>query len=152
VQWLAGLTWTTEDQLSLIGEAWHDGTVTSDPAWDAWQERNRALGLAGATAPPMLATPFAANLAWQATPWQAVNLRRDNVLLRASWTHEAWQPAVDLLWNPADAGRAVTASLAWQGDRWRFEGGVRRYGGPDTSLAAQLPLRGNGYLQGVRAF
>lgn len=153
-QWLVGGTWTNADQLSLLAEWWHDGSALSNAGWDAWAARNQALAHGGAasTLPAALRTAFAANLAWQSTPWSSANLRRDNLFLRLSWQHEAWQPALDLLYMPADAGRTLTASLAWQGDRLRIEGGWRRYGGPSTALLAQLPLRSTGYLAATWAF
>jgi hypothetical protein len=146
-QWLLGLNWTGAQQLGLLAEIWHDGTALSDDGWDRWTQRNRALPAAAA---PREAV--AGNLAWQAAPWTAANLRRDNLFLRMSWQHDAWQPAVDLLFTPADRGRTATASLAWQGDRWRLEGGLRQYGGPDKAVLAQLPLRRSGYLAATRAF
>jgi hypothetical protein len=97
-------------------------------------------------------TLYAANLAWSATPWQAPQLRRDNLLLRLSLTHEAWQPALDLLYTPADRGRSLTATLAWQGDRLKLEAGWRTYGGPSGALLARLPLRRSGYLLASHAF
>ncbi len=151
-QWLLGGTWTNEAQLSVLAEAWHDGSAPSDAEWDAWQRRTDALARAGAAGPASLRTAFAANLAWQATPWQAQNLRRDNLFLRVTWQHEAWQPALDLLYTPADAGRSVTASLGWQGDRLHLEAGLRQSGGPATALFAQLPQRRSGYLLASYAF
>ena len=66
---------------------------------------------------------------------------RRNVYLRAAWEHEGWQPVVDLLLVPADRGRISTAALGWQGDRWRFDAGMRWYGGPDDAAIAHLPTR-----------
>jgi Tfp pilus assembly protein PilN len=84
----------------------------------------------------------AGNLAWQA---QALgfsqNLRRSNVYARLSWQSGAWQPALDMLYNPADRGRVVTASLSWQGDRVQVQGSWRAYGGPADAVLAQLPAR-----------
>jgi hypothetical protein len=153
-QWLVGVNWTNADQLSVLAEAWHDGTALSDSAWDTWSARRRALVAAAALPglPAAARAGIAGNLAWQATPWSAANLRRDNLFVRLSWQHDAWQPALDLLYTPADAGRVLTASLAWQGDRLRLEGGWRRYGGPSDALLAQLPLRAMGYLAGTWTF
>jgi hypothetical protein len=139
-QALLGLSWTNAAQVGVLAEAWHDGSTLSDAAWSRWAQRRLALEAAPA------GLPTAGNLAWQATPWTRQNLRRDNVFTRLSWQHEAWQPALDLLFAPADSGRTVTASLAWQGDRLRIEGGWRHYGGPSTALLAQLPQRQGGYL------
>ena len=69
-----------------------------------------------------------------------------------SWKHESWEPVAELLFHPADRGHALTASLAWQGDRWRLAGGLRRYGGPADALLAQLPLRRTGYVAATLAF
>lgn len=60
----------------------------------------------------------------------ASSLRRGNVLLRASWTKDAWQPALSVLYNPIDQGRMSTASLSWQGHRVQLQGSLRAYAGP----------------------
>lgn len=153
-QWLLGATWTNADQVSVLAEVWHDGTTLPDTAWDTWNARNAALSALGTQPglPSALHPALAGNLAWQATPWNVQNLRRDAALLRVSWKHEGWEPVAELLVNPADRGRALTASLAWQGDRWRLEGGLRQYGGPSDALLAQLPARRTGFLAATLAF
>ena len=150
-QALVGGTWTNADQLSLLAEAWWDGTAPSNAQWDDWNARNRQLGaLIGTPAP---ASAVAGNLAWQGSTFGAAsNLRRANLFARLSWTYDKWQPAFDLLYTPADAGRVVTASLGWQGDRVRIDGGCRLYGGPDGAVLAQLPTRRIVYLAGTWAF
>lgn len=105
-QVLLGGTWTTENQLSLLAEAWWDGTAA---------------------------------------------LQR-NLMLRLSWQHDAWQPALDVLYTPQDRGRVLTASLNWQGDRVQVQGGLRHYGGPAQSVLAQLPSRRQAYLALTWAF
>jgi hypothetical protein len=115
-QALAGLTWTNAEQVSVIAEAWHDGSV------------------------PRRGDP------------RASNVRQDSVFLRVSWQHEGWTPALDLLCTPQDAGHTATASLAWQGDRLKLEGGARFYGGPSTSLIARAPQRRTAYLLASYAF
>ena len=95
----------------------------------------------------------AGNLAWQGRAFNAsTNLRRANLFVRASWTRDKWQPALDLLYTPADAGRVLTASLGWQGDRVRIDAGLRRYGGPGDAVLAQLPTRRVAYVAGTWAF
>ena len=42
-QLLLGGTWTHQNQLSLLAEAWWDGTALSDAQWDAWSARNAQL-------------------------------------------------------------------------------------------------------------
>jgi hypothetical protein len=150
-QALFGGTWTNAHQISVLAEAWWDGTALSDAQWDAWNQRNRQLAaLAGGAAP---AAAIAGNLAWQADAYGAAsNLRRANLFVRLSWTHDAWQPAIDLLYTPADAGRVITASLAWQGDRVHVDAGLRLYGGPDTALLAQVPTQRTAFVAGTWAF
>jgi len=67
------------------------------------------------------------------------------VYLRLSWQHDAWQPALDVLYMPADQGRVVTASLIWQGDRVQLQGGLRVYGGPANAVMMLQPVRSLAY-------
>ncbi|MBA2674935.1 hypothetical protein, partial [Ramlibacter sp.] len=84
----------------------------------------------------------AGNLAWQATAFSAAaNLHRMNLFARAGWKRGDWEPALSVLYTPADAGRSVTASVAWQGDRVHVETGVRINGGPGSAVLAQVPAR-----------
>ena len=149
-QALIGGTWTNAQQISLLAEAWWDGTAPSDSQWDAWNARNaRLLSLAG-VAP---ATAVAGNLAWQASAFGASsNLRRANLFARLSWQYDKWQPALDVLYTPADAGRIVTASVGWQGDRVRIDAGARVYGGPSSAVLAQVPARRIFYVAGTWTF
>ena len=150
-QVMAGGTWTNAEQISLLAEAWWDGTALSDAQWDAWNERNRALP--SWVVKPVPPSAVAGNLAWQADAFKAsTNLRRTNLFARLSWQHEKWQPAVDVLFTPADRGLVVTASLAWQGDRVRVDAGVRTYGGPSGAVLAQLPTTRIAFLAATLAF
>ena len=148
-QALIGGTWTNADQLSVLAEAWWDGTALSDASWNDWNARNAAL--AALRGPPPAA--IVGNLAWQTSAFNAAqNLRRTNLFARVSWQHDKWQPALDVLWTPADRGHVVTASIGWQGDRLRFDGGARWYGGPRDAVLAQLPMRRIVYLAGTWSF
>jgi hypothetical protein len=135
-QWLVGAQWTGEAQQSLMVEAWHDGTAPRNALWQAWGLHN--AGLLASHAPD---TARAGNLAWQATPFNGANLRQDNLFVRAAWQPEHWTLSLDALWHPEDHGRIVTASVQWQGDRWRLNAALRSYGGPSDALLAQLPQR-----------
>lgn len=150
-QALVGGTWTNAERLSVLAEAWWDGTALSNAQWIEWNARNRQLGaLAGTPAP---VTAVAGNLAWQGSAFGAAsNLRRANLFARVSWTYDKWQPALDVLYTPADAGRIVTTALGWQGDRLRLDAGLRVYGGPGSAVLAQLPTRRIAYLAGTWAF
>ncbi|CAN5119792.1 hypothetical protein BH11PSE9_BH11PSE9_08040 [soil metagenome] len=150
-QALVGGTWTNIDQISLLAEAWWDGMALPDAQWDAWNARNRQLAGIAKTAAPRAAV--AGNFAWQGSAFDAsTSLRRTNLYARLSWQHDAWQPVIDMLYNPADAGRVITASLGWQGDRLRVDGGMRFYGGPGDAVLAQVPARRIVYLAGTWTF
>ena len=152
-QVLVGGTWTSESQLSLLAEAWYDGAALSKTQWRQWTARNQGLPAWRALGVPTSAV--AGNLAWQGSAFSAAttgSLHRQNLYARLSWTHEAWQPALDVLYHPADGGRMVTASLVWQGDRVKLEGGVRVNGGPKASVVRQLPVQKQGYVMGTWAF
>ncbi|MDP2368888.1 hypothetical protein [Rhodoferax sp.] len=150
-QLLIGTTWTHASQISVMAEAWWDGSARSDAHWREWSLRNRQLAALAGKGPP--AAAIAGNLAWQADAFGASsNVRRGNVFLRMSWQSGAWQPALDLLYTPADAGRLLTASLAWQGDRVSVQAGVRAAAGPRTALLRQLPNRVQQYVNATWAF
>ncbi len=144
-QLLAGGTWTNANQLSLLAEAWWDGTAPTDTQWDAWAQRNAQLAALTPLGAP--AAAVAGNLAWQAQAFSvSPSLRRSNLFLRLSWQHEAWQPALDMLYTPADQGRVLTASLSWQGDRVQLQGGLRADSGPANAILMQLPVRSLAYV------
>ena len=150
-QFLVGSTWTDASQLSLLVEGWWDGTAPADSQWDAWAQRNTQLATLATQGAP--AAAVAGNLVWQAEAFGvSPSLRRGNLFARLSWQHDAWQPALDLLYMPADQGRVVTASLTWQGDRVQLQGGLRVYAGPAEAVLMQLPVRSVAYVVGTWAF
>ncbi|HEY2927372.1 hypothetical protein [Piscinibacter sp.] len=153
-QVLLGASWTGAQQQSLIVEWWHDGTALADADWDRWRERNRALATLGGQPglPAGLVTGIAGNLAWQASPFNAPNLRRDNLFVRLAWQPEHWLFSLDALLTPADRGRTVTAAVQWQGDRLRINAAWRVTGGPADALLSQLPQRRSGVLAATWAF
>lgn len=73
-------------------------------------------------------------------------------MLRLSWQHDGWQPALEWLHNPSDGGRVVTASVGWQGDRLHLQGGLRAYGGPDAAAYSRLPMARQAYVAATLAF
>ena len=54
--------------------------------------------------------------------------------------------------SAARLGRMLTASLTWQGDRVKLEGGLRTHGGPATAVLRQLPVQKQGYVTATWAF
>jgi hypothetical protein len=153
-QWLLGASWTGQQQQSLLLEYWYDGTTLSDEQWDRWMARNQGLAAFGALPglPASLVRAAAGNLAWQATPFDTPNLRRDNLFVRLAWQPDHWLLSADALITPADRGRIVTFGVQWQGDRLRLHAVWRLYGGPAGSLFAQLPQRRVGVLAAAWAF
>jgi hypothetical protein len=93
-----------------------------------------------------------ANLAWQATPWDAASLHRSNLFVRLAWQPEPWQFTLDALVTPTDGGRMVTAGVEWQGDRVRLNAAWRALGGPAHALFRQLPQRRQAVLAATVAF
>jgi hypothetical protein len=151
-QALLGAGWTGENRLSLTAEAWWDGNALSAAQWRDWAQRNAGLRAIASQLPATLQGAVAGNLAWQTQAFGNSSLRRRNVFVRLSWDRGGWQPALDLLYNPEDGGRIVTASLAWTGDRWRVDAGLRHWGGPAASVIAQLPQRRLAYLASSWSF
>ncbi len=153
-QALIGGTWTHANQVSILVEAWWDGTALSPQQWQEWRERNQNLTtlstLAGFGVP---VTAVAGNLAWQSDAFAAsTSLHRSNLYARISWEYEAWQPSLDLLYHPSDSGLMATAALLWKGDRVQVQGGMRIHTGADGSVVAQLPTQRQAYVQANWAF
>ncbi|MET0351376.1 MAG: hypothetical protein ABW067_16405 [Rhizobacter sp.] len=129
-QALAGFTWTGENKVSVIGEAWYDGSAPSDAEW---ADPRSLRGLAG-----------------QAATLQ--NLRRRSVFARIAWTHDGWEPSLDHLWLPADRSHQTTVALGWVGDRVRVDVGLRRLGGPAGSVMAASPVNHIGFAAATWSF
>ncbi len=142
-QALVGGSWTGEDQISVLLEWWHDGSAMADRDWDTWQLRNAALAAFGSQGglQPNLIAAAAGNLAWQATPFAAGNLRRDNVFVRLAWQPPRWVVSLDALITPRDRGHVITAAAQWQGERVRFDAALRVSGGPADALFGLTPQR-----------
>jgi hypothetical protein len=152
-QALIGATWTAENKLSVMGEWWYDSTAASNAQWDAWTARNQQLARSWFPGgPDGLRRGVAGNLGWQAQAFGTSSLRRNNLFARLSWDHEGWQPSVDLLYMPADRGRVLTVALGWQGNRLRWDAGLRANGGPGEAVARQLPVRKTAFVSGTLSF
>ncbi len=151
-QLLLGGTWTTASQLSLLVEYWWDSQALSHADAAAWRDRSAALVAQASLAPAALRPAFAGNLAWQTQGFANSSLQRHNVFARLSATQGAWSWAGDVLWAPQDGGRLLTASVAWQGDRWNLQAGLRQWAGPADSLIAQLPTRRLAFAAAALAF
>ncbi len=153
-QGLLGGSWTGAGQISLLAEWWYDGSALADREWDAWQARNRGLVAFASQSglPRNLIEAGAGNLAWQATPFAADNLRRNNVFMRLAWQPARWVVSLDALLTPSDRGHVITAAAQWQGERLRVNAAWRVYGGPADALFAMLPQRSAAVLAAAWAF
>ncbi len=150
-QLLIGGTWTSENQVSVLVEAWHDDTALSDAQWSDWTARNRVLPTWLSTGVPV--TAVAGNLAWQGKAFGVSNsLRQDNLFMRLSWQQDRWQTALDVLYTPADQGSVTTASVVWSGERFKLEAGLRAHGGPADAVVRQLPVQRQAYVVASYAF
>lgn len=141
---LAGFTWTWESGWSVIGEAWWDGTAPSAADWQTLaaqaRRRNALLGLTGV---PEAA--IAGSLAASTRLFQAPSVSRRTALVHVGWTDPAgggWTAALEVLRTLEDGGWTATAAAGWEGDRVRFDAGMRRFGGKADSVYRLLPERG----------
>ncbi len=138
---LAGLTLTPGWDLSFLLEGWIDPAAATASAWRARAAlaRGQAALLPGGTFP---GPAVVANLAWDTRWFEGSNLVRENLLLRASQRWDRFEPALDLLWTPADGGLVTTASVGWEGERSRLAAAVRVYGGRRDAAVRLLPIGG----------
>jgi hypothetical protein len=84
----------------------------------------------------------AANAGWSSEAYLAANLQQQNLLLRASYDDgDGFKPYVELLVTPRDGGRVLTVGAAREGNRQRFSGGLRQFGGADDSAYARAPFK-----------
>jgi hypothetical protein len=144
---LLGMTWSTPAGTSILGEAWYDASAYSTREWRAAADlARRQATLRGATGIPYAAV--IGNIAYGTRYFDHANLLRANMLLRASHHGENsdWEPAIDLLYTPADGGYVVTTALSYARDRYRVDSGIRCYGGPTQSAYRLLPEQRVAYL------
>jgi len=144
---LVGGTWTTAEGFSLLGELWWDGTAPAAADWQrvARQAARRAalLGLPGVPAAAVAGATAASTRIFEQG-----NLARRGLLTRLAWSDPGggWSASADLLKSMEDGGWTLTTALAWQGDRLRFDAGLRRYGGRADSAYRLLPERGVAFV------
>jgi hypothetical protein len=139
VKALIGFTLTFESGFSLLGEAWYDAAAYSAAEWRNVRDlvtRQAALLDQG---PP--AGAVSGNIAYSLRYFDRPNLVKENLLLHLSHRREGekWEPALDALCTPADGGLVVTASIAYFGNNFRVDSGVRQYGGARGSAYRMLP-------------
>lgn len=141
VQALLGATRSWAGGVSLMAEIWYDDEAYTAKEWDdviALTERQRAL----LGKPGVPASAVFGNVGFNSVYFDRTNLLRENVFLRASYTGEKWEPALEGLYTPEDGGWVTTGRLSYQGNRFRFHARVRRFGGPTRSAYGVVPTRG----------
>lgn len=142
---VAGVQWTGASGLGALLEGWVDGEAYSRGEWqrlNALVRRQRALA---AFAPP---AAIDGNIAWSARAFDRANLNRENLLVRLSYdVEQRWKSALEVLTHPADGGRAVTASVSYNGNRQHIGGGLRLLGGPADSALGQAPYRRMAWIE-----
>jgi hypothetical protein len=148
-QLLLGGTWTSERQVSVLLEAWHDGTAPSRGQWKRWANRNAALqhlGAVGAPRPCGGGQPGLANPGFQRQPlpctartcspaWPGPQAPG-----KARSTCSTTPQTVAACSPPAWPGRAIACAL---------EGGLRASAGPGTAVVRQLPVQRQAFVQAV---
>jgi len=135
-----GFTWTGATGWSLLGEAWYDDSAYTHSEWQALADLTRAqAGLQGT--PGIPSSAITGNIAWSTQYFNRPNLLRENLLLRLSHRGDSRSidPALDVLFTPADGGWVVTAFASYEGDRFRIDAGYRAYGGPKDAAYRLLP-------------
>ena len=141
-QALAGITYTTRFQLSVIMEYWYDGRAPSRSQW-------RTL-LATAD---MQATHAGENLLYsyqlsaERQMFATQNLFRQSFLLHLRMPLTHWRPQLTLVYNPQDGGFLVDGKLGyyWSGGN-NVALGTRWYGGPRHAVYRQLDYGHTLYL------
>jgi hypothetical protein len=133
-----GTQWASYGGFEWLMEHWFDGTAWSPQSWSALNHLTQQQ-LAVANQVP--SSVLAGQLSWSAEAMQTTNPLPHSVLLRGRYVAENWNLALEYLTTPQDRGQVVTASASWQGDRQRWQLGVRRLGGDPHSVYAQSPVQ-----------
>lgn len=144
---LLGGTWTAAGGLSILGELWWDGTAPAGADWQRLaRQAARRAALLGVPGVPAVAVAGAS--AASTRIFDQGNLARRGALARVAWSEPGggWSASADLLTSGEDGGWTLTSAVSWQGDRWRLDAGVRRYGGPADSAYRLLPERGVAFV------
>ncbi len=129
-----GITWSLE--------IWYDDEAYTAGEWadliDLIRRQRALLGKPGVPRNAVLG-----NVGFSSVYFDSRNLVRENAFVRVSYTGERWEPALEGLFTPTDGGWAATARLSYQGDRFRFQARLRRFGGAEGSAYRALPTTGS---------
>lgn len=144
---LLGGTWTTEGGFSVLGEFWWDGTAPAAVDWQRLKrqaaQRAALLGLPGVPAAAVAGATAAST-----RMFDQGNLAQRGMLARLAWTDPGgrWSASADLLKSLGDGGWNLTTAVGWQGEKFRIDAGLRRYGGPADAAYRLLPERAAAFV------
>jgi hypothetical protein len=151
---LAGFTWTVDNGLSFLGEAWWDGSAPSAADWQRLARETRARN-ALATVPGVPQAAVAGTIASSTRMFQVPSLNRYNVLGRIAWTDpggSGWSASLDAIRSLDDGGYSVTLAVSWELDKLRLDAGVRGFAGRPESAFGLFAERGVLFAGAALAF
>ncbi len=142
VQALLGFTNSFTGGISWSLEFWYDDEAYTAREWsDLIGLTRRQRALEGRPGVPRAAV--LGNVGFSSVYFNSRNLERENAFLRVSYTGDHWEPALEGLYTPEDGGWTTTARLTYQGNRFRFQARLRRFGGAEGSAYRALPTSGS---------
>lgn len=137
---LIGGTWTWKNGISMLFEAWHDGTAYTLDQWESLRKLSQQQRALLGTGPPDAA--IYNNLNWNSRIFSNPNILQNNILLRFSYDGERLDSFAEVLWTPDDGGQAIRISGEYEfNDNLRFFLSWRGLGGDPRSAYAEAPLR-----------
>ncbi len=146
---LIGGTWTWKNGISMLFEAWHDGTAYTLDQWESLRNISLQQRALLGTGPPD--TAVYNNLNWNSRIFSNPNILQNNMLLRFYYDGERLDSFAEVLWTPEDGGQAIRLSGEYEfNDNLRFFLSWRGLGGDPGSAYAEAPLRSNASF-GLRA-
>jgi len=129
---LLGASWTWANGYSLLLEAWHDDTAWSRNQWRELMRINVAQRQLLNTGAP--AQAVYGNIGANNQVYNQQNLLKDTLFMRLSYDGNSFDPAISLLYTPADGGMVLTATADYEwSDHIQLFGSARVMGGKQTA-------------------
>lgn len=135
---VTGGSWTWVNGVSMLMEAWYDGTAYSEDDWERLtetvDEQQDLLGSAPEHA-------VYKNISWASRVYQSGSVMQYNTLVRLSYDGEKLDPALEFLWTPQDNGLVYRLLLDMEYNRFlRFFFTYKQLDGDKNSAMAQAPV------------
>lgn len=147
-QLLIGGSWTWENKVSLMMEAWHDDTAYTKDEWLGILELTRSQrAMLGLGAP---AEAVYGNINGNSVLYLRPNLLQDTIMIRLAYDGGTFKPELYLLHTPLDGGLLITAAAeyrAWDGI-YLF-GAARFFTGMRDSVYGES-ANGESFFAGIR--